>query len=92
VLSDRDDVGSSDLSDGDTAVGLVGSIEVDVVGTDTSSDGELQVLGLSKTLSGKVTGVETVGKLSALVAISILSHAKVTSSRMEAGHFSGDAG
>ena len=60
VLSDGDDVGASDLGDGDTAVGLVGSIEVDVVGTDTSSDGELEVLGLSKTLCCEVTGVETI--------------------------------
>ena len=60
VLSDGDDVGASDLSDGDTAVGLVCSIEVDVVGTDTSSDGELEVLGLSKTLCCEVTGVETI--------------------------------
>ena len=60
VLSDGDDVGASDLSDGDTAVGLVGSIEIDVVGTDTSSDGELEVLGLSKALCCEVTGVETV--------------------------------
>jgi hypothetical protein len=60
VLSDGDDVGASDLSDGDTAVGLVGGIEVDVVGTDTSGDSDLEVLSLSKTLLGKVTGVETV--------------------------------
>jgi hypothetical protein len=60
VLSDRDDVGACDLGDGDTAVGLVGGIEVDVVGTDTSSDGELEVLGLGKALCCEVTGVETV--------------------------------
>ena len=60
VLSDGDDVGASDLGDGDTAVGLVGSIEIDVVGTDTSSDGELEVLCLSKALCCEVTGVETV--------------------------------
>jgi hypothetical protein len=41
VLSDRDDVGAGDLGDGNTAVGLVGGIEVDVVRTDTSSDGKL---------------------------------------------------
>lgn len=46
VLGDRDDVGASDLCDGDTAVGLVGGIEVDVVGTDTSGDGKLEVLCL----------------------------------------------
>lgn len=61
VLGDRDDVGSSDLSNGDTAVSLVGSVEVDVVRTNTSSDGDLQVLGLGETLGGKVTGVERSG-------------------------------
>ena len=66
VLSDRDNVGTSDLSDGDTAVGLVGSIEIDVVGSDTSSDRKLQVLGLSKTLCCEVTGVEAVVNMSAL--------------------------
>lgn len=60
MLGDGDNVGASDFSDGDTAVGLVGGIEVDVVGTDTSSDGNLEVLGLSKTLLCEVTGVETI--------------------------------
>lgn len=59
VLSDRDDVGASHLGNGDTTIRLVGSIEVNVVGTDTSSDGKLQVLGLGETLSGQVAGVET---------------------------------
>lgn len=58
VLSDRDDIAASDFSDGDTAVGGVGGIEVNVVGTNTSSDGELQVLGLGQTLSSEVTGME----------------------------------
>lgn len=59
VLGDRDDVGSSNLCNGDTTVGLVGSIEVNMVGTDTSSDSELEFLGLSETFCGKVTRVET---------------------------------
>lgn len=58
VLSDGDDVGAGDLGDGDAAVGLVGSGQVDVVGTDTSSDGDLEVLGLGETLRGQVTRVE----------------------------------
>ena len=58
VLSDGDDVGTGDLGNGDTAVGGVGGVQVNVVGTDTSSDSELEVLGLSQTLSGEVTGVE----------------------------------
>lgn len=60
VLGDRDDVGASNLGDGDTAICLVRSVEVDVVRSDTSSNGKLQVLGLGETLCGKVTGVETV--------------------------------
>lgn len=61
VLSDGDDVGASDLSDGDAAVGLVGSVQVDVVRADTSSDGNLELLGLGEALSGKITGVEGSG-------------------------------
>lgn len=60
VLSDGDDVGAGDLGNGDTAVGGVGGVKVNVVGTNTSSDGELEVLGLGQTLSGEVTGVEAV--------------------------------
>lgn len=61
MFSDGHDVGARDLSNGNTAVGLVGSVEVDVIGTDTRSDGQLQVLGLGETLRSQVTGVETVG-------------------------------
>lgn len=59
VLGDGNDVGAGDLSNGDTAIGLVGSVEVDVVGTDTSGDCDLEVLGLCETLGGQVTWVET---------------------------------
>lgn len=58
VLGNGDDIATSDLGDGDTAVGLVGSIQVDVVRADTSSDGELQVLGLGQTVGGQIAGVE----------------------------------
>lgn len=60
VLGDGDDVGAGDLGDGDAAVGLVGGDQVDVVGADTSGDGDLEVLGLGQTLSGQVTGVEAI--------------------------------
>lgn len=60
VLGDGDDIGTGHLGDGDTAVGLVGSVQVDMVRADTSSDGNLQVLGLGETLSGEVARVETV--------------------------------
>jgi hypothetical protein len=59
VLSDGHDVGASDFGNGDTAVGLVRGIEVDVVRTNTGSNGNLQVLRLSKTLCCEVTGVES---------------------------------
>lgn len=58
VLGDGDDVGASDFGDGDAAVGLVGLVEVDVVGTDTGGDGDLEVLALLQAVGGKVTGVE----------------------------------
>lgn len=58
VLSNRDDVATGDLSDSDAAIGLVGGVEINVVGANTGSDGKLQVLGFSKTLSGEVAGVE----------------------------------
>ena len=58
VLSNRDDVGASDLGNSDTAVGLVGGIQVNVIRTDTSSDGNLEVLCLGQTLLGQVTRVE----------------------------------
>ena len=60
VLGNRDDVATSDLGDGDTAVGLVGSVQVNVVGTNTGGDSELQVLGLGETLSSEVSRVETI--------------------------------
>jgi hypothetical protein len=58
VLGDGDDVGASNLGDSNTAVGLVRGIEVDVVRSNTSSNGKLQVLSLGQTLGGKVTWVE----------------------------------
>lgn len=59
VLGNRDDVGARHLGDGDAAVGLVGGIEVDVVGADAGCDGDLEILGLGEALGGKVAGVET---------------------------------
>lgn len=58
MLGHGDDVGASHLGDSDTAVGLVGSVQVDMVGANTGRDGELQVLGLGEALSGQVAGVE----------------------------------
>ena len=58
VFGDRDDIGAGDLSDGDAAVGLVCSVEVDMVGSDTSSNGNLELLRFRKALCGEVTRME----------------------------------
>lgn len=58
VLGDGDDVGARHLGDGDTTVGLVGGVKVDMVRANTGGDGDLQVLGLGETLGGQVAGVE----------------------------------
>ena len=60
VLSDRDNVGTGHFGDGNTTIGLVGGIEVDVVGANTGGDSELQLLGLGQALSSEVTGVEAI--------------------------------
>ena len=62
VLGDGNDVGSSHLGDGDATIGLVGGVEVDMVRSNTSGNGELEVLRLGKTLCGQVTGVESVNR------------------------------
>jgi hypothetical protein len=61
VLSDRNDVGASDLGDSDTTVSGIGGVQVNVVRANTGSDGKLELLGLGQTLSGQVTGVEGSG-------------------------------
>lgn len=61
VLGDGHDVGAGDLGDGDAAVGLVGGVEVDVVGADAGGDGNLELLGLGEALGGQVAGVEARG-------------------------------
>ena len=59
VLGYGDDIGAGHFGNGDTAIGGVGGIEVDVVGADTCGDGDLKVLGLCETLGGKVARVES---------------------------------
>lgn len=59
MLGDRDNVGSRYLGHGDTTVGLVGGVEIDVVGSNTGCDGDLEVLGLGETLGCEVAWVET---------------------------------
>lgn len=72
VLSDGDNVRASDLSNSDTTVGGVGGVQVNVVGTDTSSNSELQLLGLGQALSSQVTGVETMAMLAIEMGIVLL--------------------
>lgn len=59
TFSDRHDVRACNFRNGDTAIGLVCSIKVDMVRADTSSNSELQLLGLCKTLGSQITRVET---------------------------------
>lgn len=58
VFGNGHDVGASDFSDGHTTVGLVGRVEVDVVGTNTGSHSKLQVLGLSKAFCSEISRME----------------------------------
>ena len=58
MLGDGDDVGAGDFGNSDTTIGLVGSVQVDVVGANAGGDGDLQLLRLCETLSCEVTGVE----------------------------------
>jgi hypothetical protein len=59
VLGDGDDVGSGNLCDCDTSIGLVGRIEINVIGSNTSCNGNLQVLCLCESLGGEVTWMES---------------------------------
>ena len=59
MFCDGDDVRASNFCDCDTAVGLVRCVQVDVVGSDTCCDGDLELLGLGETLCGEVTRVES---------------------------------
>lgn len=58
VLSHGHDVAARHLGHRDAAIGLVGGVEVDVVGADASSDGELELLGLGEALGRQVARVE----------------------------------
>lgn len=58
VLGDRHYVRARHLGHRDTAIRLVGRVQIDVVGADACGDGKLEVLGLSQALSRQVAGVE----------------------------------
>jgi len=61
MLSDGNDVAAGDFGDSDTAIGVVGGVQVNVVGANTSSDGNLQLLCFGETLGSEVTRVEGSG-------------------------------
>lgn len=76
VLGDRDDVGAGNFSNGDAAIGRVRSVQVDVVGSNTSSDGKLQLLGLCETFGSEVTWVEA-AHVSTVLPIAQMTHGVV---------------
>ena len=58
VLGDGDDVRACHFGDGDTAICSVGGVQVDVVGADTGSDGDLELFRFGESLSGQVARME----------------------------------
>ena len=58
VLGDGNDIGACDFRNGDTAIGLVRGIEINMIGSDTCRNGKLELLGFFETLLGQVAGVE----------------------------------
>ena len=59
MFSDGDDVGSSNFSNGDLS--CVGSVQINVIRSNSSSDTDLEVLGLGDDFSGSVSWVEWSG-------------------------------
>jgi hypothetical protein len=76
VLGHRYDIGAGDFSNSDTTVGGVCGVEVDMVGTDTGSDSNLELLRLGQSLCGEITGVEAVGVCSASECMRNMEHVK----------------
>lgn len=62
VFGDGDDIAAGDFGDSDTSVGLVGGVEINVVGANTGSDGDLELLCFGETLGSQVARVETRGQ------------------------------
>lgn len=58
VFGNGDDVAASNFGHGDATIGLVCSIKVDMIGSNTGSDGKLQVLGPGQALCGEISRVE----------------------------------
>lgn len=81
MLGDGDDIGTRDLGNSNATVGGVGSVQVNMVGADTSGDGKLQVLRLSETLGGQVARVEAVNWGSVLGLITASQMGQVMTGR-----------
>lgn len=58
VLGYRDDIAASDLSDGDSTVSIIRSVQIHVIGADTSGHRELEILCLSQTLRTQISRME----------------------------------
>ena len=62
MFSDRNNIGSGDFGDCDTTIRLVGCVEIDMIGSDTSSDGELEILGFGEAFRSQIAGMEAVSR------------------------------
>jgi len=60
VFCHGDNVGAGDFRDGNSSIGIVGCVEVDVVRADSSCYGELEFLGFLESLRSEVTWMESV--------------------------------
>ena len=60
VFCNGNDIGPSDLGYCNATVGLVCCIQIDMVRTNTRSDGELELLGFLETLSSQVARMEAI--------------------------------
>lgn len=61
VFSHGDDIRSGDFGYSNPSVGLVSSVEVDMIRADSSSDGDLEFLSLGQSFGGEVSRVEGSG-------------------------------
>ena len=62
MLCHRYDVGTSHFGDGDTTIGFVRGIQVNVVRSNASGNGELELFCFCESLGGQITWMEAEGK------------------------------
>ena len=77
MFGDGDNIGASYFGDGDTAIGFVGGVKVDMVGSDTCCDGNLELLCFGETFRSEVSWVETL-LLLLLLAVGLAMQIVVT--------------